>query len=80
MNLPVSPNLQRGVAAVLLLTAVITVYAPSLAGAFVYDDEPAIVKNHHIRHLWPLREALSLDQWNASHSPLSSCCASTNKS
>jgi hypothetical protein len=34
-------------------------YAPSLEGAFVFDDVPAIVENPHIRSLWPLTEAMS---------------------
>lgn len=42
------------VAAVLLAIA----YANGLQGAFVFDDEPAIVKNESIRSLWPLGPVL----------------------
>lgn len=45
MNLPVSRNLQRGVAAALLVVAVVAVYAPSLGGAFVYDDHRFYSRN-----------------------------------
>ena len=43
-----------GVAAVLLTIA----YANGLDGAFVFDDDPAIVTNESIRSLWPLGAVL----------------------
>ena len=34
-------------------------YGNSFAGILVFDDEPAIAENQHIRQLWPLTDAMS---------------------
>jgi tetratricopeptide (TPR) repeat protein len=41
----------------LILGALVVAYASSFAGLLVFDDEPAIATNPHIRHLWPLSDA-----------------------
>lgn len=43
----------------LIAAAGIAAYANSLTGPFIFDDMPAIVQNPFIRHLWPIRFALS---------------------
>jgi Tfp pilus assembly protein PilF len=43
--------------AILLITS--AAYASSFDGVLVFDDEPAIAANTHIRRLWPLSEAMS---------------------
>ncbi|MHC4609143.1 MAG: hypothetical protein ACYS7M_02205, partial [Planctomycetota bacterium] len=43
---------------VVLLGAALA-YSPGLSAPFIYDDLSAIRENPHIRHLWPLREAMS---------------------
>ncbi|MDE3083686.1 MAG: hypothetical protein KGJ37_00515 [Verrucomicrobiota bacterium] len=42
-----------------LMLAALVVYFNSLSAPFIFDDEPAILTNPTIRHLWPLNEALS---------------------
>ncbi len=39
-------------------------YANSLSGPMLLDDQSAIVRNPHIRHLWPLVEALAAPRNN----------------
>jgi protein O-mannosyl-transferase len=41
----------------LILGALLAAYSSSFAGLLVFDDEPAIAANPHIRHLWPLSDA-----------------------
>ena len=43
----------------LVLAAGTAVYANSLTGPFLFDDADAIVRNPHIRRLWPLSAALA---------------------
>jgi tetratricopeptide (TPR) repeat protein len=43
--------------AILLITS--AAYASSFDGVLVFDDEPAIAANTHIRRLWPLSVAMS---------------------
>ena len=55
---PVSmfPPVRRGtiaLAAVGIVVGILAVYQNSFSGALVFDDEPAILKNPTIRHLWP---------------------------
>jgi tetratricopeptide (TPR) repeat protein len=47
------------VAAVLIAFAAIVAFSNSFTGAFVFDDEPAIVENARIRQLTPLLHAMS---------------------
>ncbi|MBT3295337.1 MAG: tetratricopeptide repeat protein [Verrucomicrobia bacterium] len=47
----------------LLILAGVLAYWNSFDGVFIYDDILAVRDNVHIRNLWPLSEALSLDQW-----------------
>ncbi len=42
----------------LLVLAVILVYANTLSAPLIYDDLPAIKENKHIRHLWPIWDAM----------------------
>ena len=46
-------------AASLIAAAAIVAYFSSFTGAFVFDDEPAIVENTHIRYLTPLSRSMS---------------------
>ena len=46
-------------AVAILLASTAFAYATSFAGVFVFDDEPAIVENPHIRTLWPPAAAMS---------------------
>jgi tetratricopeptide (TPR) repeat protein len=46
------------VAIVLILAAGSAAYANSFAGRLVFDDEPALVANTHLRSLWPLTGAM----------------------
>ncbi len=46
-------------AVAILLAATAFAYATSFAGVFVFDDEPAIVENPHIRALWPPAAAMT---------------------
>jgi tetratricopeptide (TPR) repeat protein len=46
-------------AAVVLALAIAFVYANSLGGPFLFDDQSAILRNPTIRQLWPPWEALS---------------------
>lgn len=43
----------------LLLLAGAAVYANSLRGPFIFDDNHTIVNNRHLRHLWPLTRSMS---------------------
>ena len=51
---------QIQLAAGIIIAAGIIVYFNSFDGVFLYDDEHSIVKNPHIRKLWPLSEAMSV--------------------
>jgi Flp pilus assembly protein TadD len=42
-----------------IVAVVSAVYVSSFAGVLVFDDEPAIASNPHIRRLWPLTESMS---------------------
>ncbi len=42
-----------------IVIAGLLAYSNSFAGVFVFDDEPAIVQNAHIKTLWPLSVAMS---------------------
>ncbi len=42
-----------------IVAAGLAAYANSFAGILVFDDEPAIVGNPHIRRLWPIADAMS---------------------
>src|SRR5438067_6012335 len=42
----------------LILTVTLATYANSFSGPFIFDDLPWISANPHIRHLWPLWNAL----------------------
>jgi protein O-mannosyl-transferase len=42
-----------------LLLAILAAYADALHGPFIWDDGDAILRNHHILHLWPLTESMS---------------------
>jgi Flp pilus assembly protein TadD len=57
---PAAPGFWFGIAAagVMVLCAV-AAYHNSFGGAFVYDDETAIINNPTIRQLWPLAKVLS---------------------
>jgi tetratricopeptide (TPR) repeat protein len=44
---------------VLLIAAGIWAYHNSFQGPFIFDDVLSIVENPHIRHLWPISEAMS---------------------
>ncbi len=43
----------------LLVIAGLLAYHNSFTGPFIFDDVPSIPGNPHIRHLWPIREAMS---------------------
>lgn len=43
---------------VLILAAALLAYHDSFTGPFIFDDTQSIPDNPHIRHLWPLSEAL----------------------
>jgi tetratricopeptide (TPR) repeat protein len=45
-------------AAIGIAAAALAVYYHSFSGVFVFDDEPAILQNPTIRHLWPLWRSL----------------------
>jgi Flp pilus assembly protein TadD len=44
---------------VLIIAVGVWAYHDSFQGPFIFDDVPSILDNPHIRHLWPLREAMS---------------------
>ncbi len=46
-------------AGVVLVLATLAVYQRSLEAPFLFDDNPAVVDNPTIRHLWPLGQVLS---------------------
>ena len=46
-------------AAALVLAAALAAYSNSFAGILVFDDEPAIAQNTHLRSLWPLAAAMA---------------------
>ena len=41
-----------------ILAAVLLAYGNSFSGPFIFDDLGSIPENSHIRHLWPISEAL----------------------
>ena len=43
----------------LLVAAALLAYSDSFRGPFIYDDQPSILTNPSIRHLWPLWKTLS---------------------
>jgi tetratricopeptide (TPR) repeat protein len=44
---------------VLIIAAGLGAYYNSFQGPFILDDVPSIAENSHIRHLWPIGDALS---------------------
>jgi hypothetical protein len=44
---------------VLIIAAGIGAYHNSFQGPFIFDDVFSILENPHIRHLWPMWDALS---------------------
>ncbi|MGO9245281.1 MAG: tetratricopeptide repeat protein [Verrucomicrobiia bacterium] len=46
----------------LLVIAGLLAYHNSLRGAFIFDDPTSISENPYIRHLWPIRDAMSAPQ------------------
>lgn len=56
--LPRAGRWQAPLAAALLVLAGAAVYANSLSGVFIFDDQPSIVDNPTIRQIWPPWEAL----------------------
>ncbi|HUL55305.1 MAG TPA: tetratricopeptide repeat protein [Opitutaceae bacterium] len=55
-SVPVFSPVRRGtnaLAAVLIVLGILAAYRNSLSGALIFDDEPAILQNRMIRHLWP---------------------------
>ena len=44
---------------VLIIAAGIGAYHNSFQGPFIFDDVPSILDNPHIRHLWPIWDAMS---------------------
>ena len=46
-------------AAILIVLAGLAAYSNSFAGILVFDDEPAIAQNAHLRSLWPLASAMA---------------------
>ncbi len=60
MPVPPAPPARRwpiALAAVVLIGATVAAYHRSFSGALVFDDEPAILDNPTIRHLWPVWRA-----------------------
>ena len=55
---PTTDRRVRGLAA-LLVAAGLIVFGNSLWGAFIFDDQNAILGNPQIRRLWPLWNAFS---------------------
>lgn len=55
---PIPSRARIALAGGVLALAALAVYANSLACPFVFDDQPTIVSNPSIRHLWPLRDVL----------------------
>ena len=53
-----------------LIVAGLWSYQNSLTGLFIFDDVPTIVKNPHLRHLWPLTDLLSPGQAGLTGRPL----------
>jgi protein O-mannosyl-transferase len=60
-RVPARPRRDRSplVAALAIVVVTSAAYAKSFDGVLVFDDEPAIASNPHIRRLWPLTESLS---------------------
>jgi len=56
---------QIQLAAAIIIATGIAVFLNSFDGVFLYDDTKSIVKNPHIRKLWPLSEAMSLPLANS---------------
>ena len=47
------------IAAVVIVCATLAAYANSVDGIFVFDDEPSIEQNAHVRALWPLGHSMA---------------------
>ena len=47
------------IAAALIVLAALAAYSNSFAGILVFDDEPAVAQNTHLRSLWPLTAAMA---------------------
>ena len=56
---------QIQLAAVIIIATGIAVFLNSFDGVFLYDDTKSIVKNPHIRKLWPLSESMSVPLANS---------------
>src|ERR1043165_7154457 len=68
-----------GLAAIVLTAALAWAYSTSVRGVFVYDDGAAIVANAHIRHLWPITDAMSAPpQATVSGRPIASLSLAIN--
>jgi tetratricopeptide (TPR) repeat protein len=52
--IPALPRWRIALAAAVIVGAILAAYHHSLAGALVFDDEPAILQNSTIRQLWPV--------------------------
>jgi protein O-mannosyl-transferase len=66
-------------AVAVILACGLLAYANSFTGLFVFDDEPAIAQNTHIRHLWPLTAAMRAPEGTtASGRPLVSLTLALN--
>ncbi len=46
-------------AALVIACATLGAYSNSFDGIFVFDDEPAVQQNLHLRHIWPLTASMS---------------------
>ncbi|MGA2605015.1 MAG: hypothetical protein ABSG14_12375, partial [Verrucomicrobiia bacterium] len=49
----------------LVIAAGLWAYHNSFQGPFIFDDVTSIPGNPHIRHLWPIREAMSAPPYSA---------------
>ena len=56
---PTSTWLDRWGWGVLLVVLGLAAYSNCFRGEFIFDDNGSIVGNPHIKHVWPLSEALS---------------------
>ena len=50
---------RRTLTPLLVIAAGLLAYHNSFTGPFIYDDEPSILTNRTIRHLWPISRVLS---------------------
>ena len=55
---PIAARWAVPLAAGLIVLATLAAYANSFQGVFVFDDQPSIVDNPTIRHLWPIWRVL----------------------